>query len=327
MRRESRLVNSLLVLLVVVALTGSGCTQHANLIYPSFSGELAYNHIAELSSERYQGRLPGQIGNALAAAYIEEAFAELNLTPGGDYRTYYQYFDPLDLSPAQPGDHAVANVIGLLAAPGATDTVIISAHFDHLGVRQSDRSVYYGAVDNASGVGVMLELARAIVEHGEALPFNVEFVAFNSEEGGLIGSSYYLRTRQESTKSILAALNMDVVGLAENATLTILDAAAQSSLTKALQLGSKQINIKTRWEGYNMRSDHAPFVAAGIPSITLLHYSTAYFETSYHSPLDTIALISIEKLKEPAELILKFLYDLASTYTGTVSHLLEPHRI
>lgn len=315
MNRRHRFIRILLVLLIAIILPGSGCTQRAGYICPTFRAELAYDHIAELSSERYQGRLPGHVGNALAAAYIANALAELDLFPGGDYQTYYQYFNPLDLSPTRPGEHAVANVIGLLATPEATETIIVSAHYDHLGARPDDL-VYYGAVDNASGVGVMLELARTIVAHGVTLPFNLEFVAFNSEEDGLLGSSYYLRTRQESIKSTLAVLNIDVVGIAEDATLTILDAASQSYLSRALQISSKPLNLTTKWEGYNLRSDHAPFAAVGIQAITLLHYSKAYFDSNYHSPLDTVALISRDKLREPGELILKFLYDLANNYTA-----------
>lgn len=307
----------LLVLLVVVALVSSGCAELLDPVYPAFSGELAFQHITELSSERYQGRLPGHAGNTLAATYIANAFAELGLTPGGDRKTYYQNFNPEDLSTAQPGQHSVANVIALLPSPGADETVIISAHFDHLGVEQDDQSTYYGAVDNASGVGVMLELAKTIVDHGAPLPFNVEFVAFNCEEAGLVGSSYYLRTRQESAKSTLAVLNLDVVGISENATLTILDAASQSTLATSLQISSQRLHLKTAWQGYNVRSDHALFAVAGIPAITLLHYSEAYFNTSYHSPLDTIELININKLREPAVLILKFLYDLATNYPSS----------
>ena len=313
----------ILGLLVLLTLVSSGCTELVDTTYPAFGGELAFQHIAELSSERYQGRLPGHAGNTLAATYIANAFAELGLTPGGDRKAYYQYFNPQDLSPAQPGPHSVANVVGLLAAPGAVETIIVSAHFDHLGVRVEDQSIYYGAADNASGVGVMLELAQTIVEHGAPLPFNVEFVAFNSEEAGLLGSSYYLRTRQESAKSILAVLNLDVVGLSDNATLTILDAASQSRLAKSLQAGSHELNLNIAWEGYNVRSDHAPFAVAGIPAITLLHHSKAYFDTGYHSSLDTIEFISIDKLKEPAELILKFLYDLVSTYKPQSQSLVQ----
>jgi hypothetical protein len=113
------------------------------------------------------------------------------------------------------------NVAGVLRGEDTTETIIIGAHYDHLGVIQKTGlcdSIYNGADDNASGIAVMLELARKCSERGKPA-CNLLFVAFGAEEPGRIGSDYFIKNLPESIHKIKAMLNFDMVGRMKNNTL------------------------------------------------------------------------------------------------------------
>src|SRR5438876_10380749 len=124
----------------------------------------------------------------------------------------------VDLAPA---DLRAANVIGVL--PGADpalagETIVLGAHWDHLG--SSGGATYHGADDNASGTAVVVGLARAFAAAGGARRTLV-FVLFGAEEVGLIGSGHYVRHAALPLGQTAAMLNFDMVGRMRDGTLTI----------------------------------------------------------------------------------------------------------
>src|SRR5688572_16345243 len=110
------------------------------------------------------------------------------------------------------------NVIGYIDN-GAANTVVLGAHFDHLGygedgnsmVRTGERAIHNGADDNASGTAALIELARKL-RSSSAKNQNYQFIAFSGEEIGLFGSKYFTEHATIDLKSINYMINMDMVG-------------------------------------------------------------------------------------------------------------------
>src|SRR5690606_1826612 len=136
---------------------------------PLFSESRMLADIAQLASEAFKGRELGTPELDAAAEYIAQHFQQAGLMPGGDGDSYFQVWQQ-DVG-APKGKITLRNVIGIL--PGthpelAGQSLVIGAHYDHLGfgwpdVRAAHQGkIHYGADDNASGVAVMLELARQI---------------------------------------------------------------------------------------------------------------------------------------------------------------------
>ncbi|HEV3085508.1 MAG TPA: M28 family peptidase [Gemmataceae bacterium] len=111
------------------------------------------------------------------------------------------------------------NVIGVLdgAGPLANETVVIGAHYDHLGyggfgslARNAGRAIHHGADDNGSGTTALMELARRLAQSSQGR--RLVFIAFSGEERGLLGSAYYCKNPVFSLKDTVAMVNMDMVG-------------------------------------------------------------------------------------------------------------------
>jgi Zn-dependent M28 family amino/carboxypeptidase len=195
--------------------------------------------------------------------------------------------------------------------PGTTrpdETVIYSAHWDHLGVGQPDATghrIYNGAVDNASGVAALLELGRVFAA-GPAPQRSVVFIAVTAEEKGLLGSAYYAAHPVYPLATTVADLNMDVFGvhgLARNITvsgdgkLTLLD----DLITEAKTHQDRYFTPDPVPEaGHFFRADHFSFAKAGVPAITVgsgydlvkgglaagKAYEDDYVIHKYHQPAD-----------------------------------------
>lgn len=191
------------------------------------------------------------------------------------------------------------NVLGVLPGsdPDGTQQVfIIGAHYDHLGA-DPDGTVWGGANDNASGVAVLLEIARLWQEVGYVPQRTVLFAAWDGEEIGLYGSNYYVEHPRYPLKNTVGMLQLDMVG-AGNAKLLI-DAGgivADQSLVAAAQLG---IEVETQSMG---RSDHAPFVGAGVPATLYIWWDGVAPGVIYHVPEDNLDNIEPDKLQAAGQL-------------------------
>ena len=149
------------------------------------SEELVKKHLYSLSSDLMEGRKAGTEGIEKAAQYIENEFKRIGLKKFKNLETYRQVFKNKDLS--------LFNIIGFLEGKSKKDElIVISAHYDHLGIKKSGEGdvIFNGANDNASGVAAVLALAEYLSEknYNER---SVLFVAFTAEEMGLIGSNYF----------------------------------------------------------------------------------------------------------------------------------------
>ncbi|WP_029012267.1 M28 family metallopeptidase [Niveispirillum irakense] len=168
------------------------------------------------------------------------------------------------------------NVLGLL--PGTLhpeETVIYSGHWDHLGVGAPDATgdtIFNGALDNASGIAGMLELARAF-KAAPALPRSVLFMAVTAEEKGLLGSTYYAANPVWPLARTAGVLNMDsIIGAGPARDFTISGQARLGLLDLLVEEAKARDRTYTPdpkvEAGGFFRSDHFPFAKQGVPAIS-----------------------------------------------------------
>lgn len=185
--------------------------------------------------------------------------------------------------------------------------VIYSGHWDHLGVGQPDAKgdkIYNGAVDNATGIAAMLELARVYAKQ-PAPQRSVVFLAVTAEEKGLLGSEYYASNPLYPLASTVAVINMDALNPQGPARDFTISGSAKLELLDQLTAKAKRWNMTYSPDpkpeaGYFFRSDHFPFAKRGVPAISFgsgknwveggtqagMADEVAYTEKNYHQPSD-----------------------------------------
>src|SRR6478736_7614941 len=175
-----------------LALSGFiGC--QAQKIEPSKIKE----HIKILASDEYEGRNTGSDGEKKANTYIEKQFKTIKLQPKGE-KGYDQSFSFKSGVHGTGTEGTAENIIGYIDN-GGSNTIIIGAHYDHLGLGNDGSSldanpkgkIHNGADDNASGTAGLIELARYFQKNKMKEKFNFLFIAFSGEELGLFGSKYF----------------------------------------------------------------------------------------------------------------------------------------
>lgn len=173
----------------------------------------------------------------------------------------------------------IPNVIGMVAGTDpslASETIIIGAHFDHLGWTRGGKRftysakktfIYHGADDNASGVGAMISLAGRIANNPMRRP--VLFVAFNAEEGSLKGSNYYINNPVIPIEKTLCMINFDMIGKMDDDTFNALGTAKFPTLGKQIdaQLTVDSTLIVVKNETAPEPASSEAFAGKNIPSI------------------------------------------------------------
>jgi Zn-dependent M28 family amino/carboxypeptidase len=200
------------------------------------------------------------------------------------------------------------NVLGRF--PGRTrpnETVLYGAHWDHLGVGAPDvrgDSIYNGAVDNATGVAALIELARVFAA-GPRPERSVVFAAWTAEEKGLLGSEYYAANPVYPLETTVAGFNIDALAATGPARDVLIVGYGQSELEdqieRVLRSEGRVIARDPHPEaGYFFRSDHFPMAKRGVPmlyidtGVDLLNggaaaggaADAAYRRDRYHQPAD-----------------------------------------
>lgn len=167
------------------------------------------------------------------------------------------------------------NVLGLLPGSGAADeAVVYMAHWDHLGTHPDEPgdNIYNGAVDNATGVAGILEIAEAFRKAKAPPKRSILFLAVTLEESGLLGSKYYVAHPVIPLGKTVAAINLDAlspIGKAHDLTVVGNGSSQLEDLLKAaLAPQRRSIVAETNTAaGYYFRSDHFNFAKAGVPAL------------------------------------------------------------
>jgi hypothetical protein len=164
----------------------------------AYAAPALLSHVAWLAAPEREGRGFGSAGLEASGQYISDQFKAAGLKPGGDAGSYFQAFTAT--GGADKKERTLRNVIGVL--PGANpqfkgEVALLTAHYDHLGFGWPDvrtdaiGKIHPGADDNASGVAVMIEVAKHLA--APPPPRAPSFIAFTDEESGLLGSRYYVK--------------------------------------------------------------------------------------------------------------------------------------
>lgn len=281
--------------------------QPLGYLAPLFSSKRMMAHIEYLASEELEGRGLGSKGLEKAAHYIAVEFKKAGLEPGGD-NSYFRTWE------AEAGkdkrQSTLRNVIGVLPGKNpefAGQSVILCAHYDHLGLgwpdvhKGDEGKIHFGADDNASGVSVMLELAQVL---GKSLKpeRSIVFIAFTGEESGLLGSAHYVNRLKgagpEGLKKITAVVNLDTVGrLKEGDRLNVIGGSSAREWRFIFMGIGYTVGIDTQLVTQELdASDHVSFIREGIPGIQL--FSGAHGD--YHRPSDTVDRIEAAGLVKVA---------------------------
>jgi uncharacterized protein len=191
------------------------------------------------------------------------------------------------------------NVLGVIPGrdPAYADQVIIlGAHYDHLG-ETPDGTVWPGANDNASGVATMLEIARSWHEQGYVPRTTVLFAAWDAEEVGLLGSIHYVQHPRYPLDQTMAMIQLDMVGAGSD-TLYI---DGRNALGEEMTALAQSMGLPAELADVG-RSDHAPFLEAGVPACLLIWFGPGDSLPEYHRPADTAASIELDKLAASGQL-------------------------
>lgn len=193
--------------------------------------------------------------------------------------------------------------------PGTNDTtVIVGAHYDHLGwggptsrYRGEEKKIHSGADDNGSGVAALLELARMYSAKRDAPKYSYLMVAFSGEEKGLLGSTHFVRNMPVDSSKVRMMLNMDMIGRLkdqEKGLAIFGTGTCQEFKTFFDSLEIEDVKIVQKESGTGP-TDHTPFYNNNIP---VLHFFTGAHE-DYHTPDDVLNKIDAAGIVRVATMI------------------------
>lgn len=272
------------------------------------------NHIKTLASDEYEGRGTGSAGEKKANAYIESQFKKIKLLPKGE-NGYDQSF-PFKGGVHGTGTEGTATNIAGYIDNGAENTIIIGAHYDHLGLGNDGSSldpnpqnkIHNGADDNASGTAGIIELARYFQDNGRKEKYNLLFLCFSGEELGLYGSKYFTEHPSIDLAKVNYMINLDMVGrLSPDTKALHVSGTGTSPVWEPLlkKLSNENVKISTDSSGTGP-SDHTSFYLKNIP---VLHFFTGS-HSDYHKPSDDAEKINYEGEAEVLKVIVKVIEEL-----------------
>jgi hypothetical protein len=309
-----------------------------------------------LASDALAGRKAGQAGGRVAAEYIKAVLHELGVKPL--YASYLQPFEAysrkasrgrsaFEVNPdsiaALFGRNAVhrrlslQNVLGYVEGQRKDEYVVIGAHYDHLGVDELlvGDPVYNGADDNASGVTVALQVAKAVAATGQKPLRSIIFAFWDGEEVGYIGSEYFVAGFAQPSSSIKAYVNLDMVGrqgvlptfyphfelpkgwdkpdtVVRNDVYLLhtkeLNTFGEQLVKEAAQL---ELNLTLKPSPLAHKSRGSDNFSFSLRAIPVLWFFTG-IHPEYHTPADETAGINLDKLTDIAKATFLSLWKLAN---------------
>ncbi|MCL7752136.1 M28 family peptidase [Polaribacter sp. Z022] len=267
-----------------------------------------------LASDKLEGRQTGTKGEKAAADYIVKRFKELGLNPKGTEGFIQPFTFKPKTNPHEEvkfdvnGDGTITgnNVIGYTDNK-AKNTVVIGAHYDHLGYggegslyRDSIKAVHNGADDNASGIAILLNLAAKL--KGKNTNNNYLFMAFSGEEMGLLGSNYFVKNPTIDTKKVSYMINLDMVGrLKKDSALAVYGTGTSPIFKQTLKSHNNNFKLIEHESGVGP-SDYTSFYLADMP---VLHFFTGQHE-DYHRPSDDAEKLNYDGM----EIISKYIFNI-----------------
>lgn len=196
------------------------------------------------------------------------------------------------------------NIIGYIEGkekPG--QYIAFSAHYDHLG-RMGAETYFPGANDNASGVAMMLNLARYFSKPGNKPKYSIAFMAFTGEEAGLLGSRHYTQNPFFPLEDIKFLLNLDLFGSGEKGMMAVNAQRHEQAFQRLKQVNqAKRYLPEIKGRGNAANSDHYFFSQAGVPAFFL--YLMADYP-HYHDPEDAAEALPYKNYQQAFQLLVDY---------------------
>ena len=266
-------------------------------------------HVEVLAGEAYAGRA-GKTG-LIAATYLADQFRKIGLEPLFPGDNYFQEI------PSGVEENGIREILGRNIGawlPGSDEDlrnefIIISAHYDHLGVREGQ--IYFGADDNATGTSMLLETARHFAQLEPRPRRSLVFVGFDLEENMLWGSRWFANHPPWEIEQVKLFITADMIGRSLGnlplPVVFVLGSEHSHEVQQTLEAVPVNEELEIARLGIDLigtRSDYGPFRDREIP---FLFFSTGE-HPDYHTPRDTPDQIDYEKLARISSLIAAVAY-------------------
>ncbi|MBL7933565.1 MAG: M20/M25/M40 family metallo-hydrolase [Bacteroidia bacterium] len=271
--------------------------------------------ISFLASDELKGRGTSSAEELKAANYLAGEFKALGLKAlNNSYLwpfTFRKNPNPHDTSLIGIKERSANNVVGFLDNK-APYTIVIGAHYDHLGLGHDHNSldanpegkIHNGADDNASGTAGVLELARYFSKNNKAEPFNFLFMCFSGEELGLLGSKKWCENPSYDLSKINYMVNMDMIGRLNDSTRKIIVYGVGTSPVFVPLIDSIKTDLSIKKDSSGIGpSDQTSFYLKDIP---VLHFFTGQ-HNDYHKPSDDAEKINYKGEVEVLSYIANFI--------------------
>ena len=289
---------------------------------PTTTVERLRTDVFRLADDSMRGRVVGTAEYRTAAEYVVAQLSAAGVAPAfpdtsAGLDGFLQEFEvrvPALSKSAMASWNVVGIVPGTDSAPG--DAIVVAgAHLDHV-AWPHERSLYNGANDNATGVAVVLEVARQVAVY--PAPRTVLFAFFGAEEVGFAGSQRFVESMSHDTRDIAMMVNVDVVGrLGTDAIhrpfiavvpagfecIDLIDHAREFG--DQLEIGVTDVDINDLME----MSDQVSFRSAGIP---VMFVTSAQFPELLHDPTDDAETLDYDQIGQVADLVHLIVRDIAS---------------
>ena len=308
------LILSISALLSVLSLSAQyrGGNSYQEL-YDSETVTVMKQHVREISAASLEGRKAGSEGERQAAEYVGNKFKEYGvdlLTP-----TDGEIFG----IKTEAGDTLTSrNVIGFVQGYDKNlrnQYIVVGARLDNLGTMEITvdgrpvERIYYGANGNASGLAVMLELARMVQTNSILFRRSVLFVAFGASNQTFAGSWYFLNRSFKDVANIDAMINLDMLGTGYNGFYAYTSSNADLNALIRTQTGELQPVLPELTAEEPYPSDHRAFYSKEIPSVL---FTTGRY-SQHNTDKDTQSIIDFEMMERELEYIYNFTVALANT--------------
>ena len=267
-------------------------------------------HVTYLASDKLKGRGTGTEEERKAAKYIAKQFKKIGLAPKGDSGTYLHHFTFKKASDphggvAENAPQVNSQNVAAYLDNGAANTIVIGAHYDHLGLGHDHNSleansagkIHNGADDNASGTAGGIELARYFSQNGGEEQHNFLFLCFSGEELGLVGSKKYADAPTVDLAKVSFMINMDMIGRLNAEKRLVVGGVGTAPDFVPTVTGLKgDLSVKLDSAGVGP-SDHTSFYLKNIP---VMFFFTGQ-HSDYHKPSDDVEKVNFSGAKQVLE--------------------------
>lgn len=261
--------------------------------------------VATLSSDEFEGRRTFSNGNEKAGEYIANIFENIGLDPLSE-NSYFQKYQQNGVNNDYNSYKTVQNIVGYIKGKDTEKAIIVSAHFDSLGIK--DGKIHRGALDNASGVAALIEVAKKLKTASVENPFEstIIFCAFNGEEQLYMGSTAFVNQSQsKSWYKNMYNINIDSIGAKNGGdyvfpndskySIKLYDYSIKTSMNK------NSIDLA---ETNQTLGSHRSFEKVKRPNITI---SQENFREWVNKPIDTPDILDYKQIEKIASALSDFI--------------------